>query len=75
MLEKKHDKYKLNSKCRILKAAFGHSDLIDMRNMQFEILKDLDHKSLKTIVFAKVNSGFIRNQQQIDIGSDQCVNK
>ena len=33
MLEKTHDKYKLNSKCRILKAAFGHSDLIDMRNM------------------------------------------
>ena len=39
------------------------SDLIDMRNMEFEMLKDLDYTSLQTTAFtkaAKVNSGFVK---------------
>ena len=62
VLEKTHDKYKVYSKCGILKAAFGHCDLIDMRNMNFDILKDLDHSSLTAVSFtkaAKVHSGFV----------------
>ena len=71
---KKKEKYIVNCPSGIIDTAFNHIDLIDMRNVHFEILKTLNPQQLSTISFTKAvreNSGF-KNKLKSSVSICNC---
>ena len=74
VLGKSNNRFRLYSPSGILSTTFAHTDLIDMRNRDFQQLRDIDPTKLEKVAFTKAardNSGFKRNPNDVD-GRTMC---
>ena len=75
VLENTNNRFRLYSPSGMLNTTFAHTDIIDMRNRDFQQLRDLDPNTLDKVAFTKAardNYGFLRKTNAAGDGRTLC---